>query len=162
MGRDASRHSHLYRHTKTINDHYQENHIVHIWGSNKFVKADFCLCKLRVTTDMVIWHIACQNLQKKQERGASRHSHIKWVGFRIFRYILIDLFGPRGPKHMEEKSEGGDASRHGHLSLRHKMGRVKDFQIHPNWWAQTYGGKQWGGGMLADTATYHLDIKWVG
>ena len=28
------------------------------------------------------------------------------------------MFGPTGPKHMEVKSEGGgDASRHGHLSL---------------------------------------------
>ena len=54
---------------------------------------------------------------------ASRQGHlsivdIKWVGFRIFRYILIDMFGPTGPKHMEVKSEGG--------------------------------------GMLADTAIYHL------
>ena len=33
------------------------------------------------------------------------------------------MFGPTGPKHLEEKNEGGrDASRHGPLIYRHKLG----------------------------------------
>ena len=38
---------------------------------------------------------------------ATYHLDIKWVGFIIFRYILIHMFGPRGPKQMKVKSEGG-------------------------------------------------------
>jgi hypothetical protein len=35
------------------------------------------------------------------------------------------MFGPKGPKHLEEKREGGrDASRHDHLICRLKLVRV--------------------------------------
>ena len=51
--------------------------------------------------------------REKSEGGdASRHGHlsivdIKWVGFRIFRYILIDMFGPTGPDIWRLKVRGG-------------------------------------------------------
>ena len=48
---------------------------------------------------------------------ATYHLDIKWVGFIIFRYILIHMFGPRGPKQMKVKVRGGGASRHDLLSL---------------------------------------------
>jgi hypothetical protein len=38
---------------------------------------------------------------------------------------VVDMFGPTGPKHLEETGEGGrGASRHDHLIYRNKFGRV--------------------------------------